>query len=69
MGNAGTAAITDGSAHAVGAGLGVLLGATAGNAFATDRTEADDDALWAANLLMVPLAWLGGVVAAMIEDR
>jgi hypothetical protein len=98
LGNAGTAAFTDGPAipllagaagtvagmkvgslaarcqfsawgGVVGVGLAVVLGATGGNAFGDNRTESDDDAIWAANLLMVPLASLGSLVAGLISSR
>lgn len=51
----------------VGAGLAVLLGVTAGNAFAERRSEADDGVVWTANLIMLPIAWLGGVVVGAVS--
>lgn len=54
---------------AVGAGILVLLGATAGHAFDGDRTEADDWDLAAVYLFMVPLAWVGGQVPLLADGR
>jgi hypothetical protein len=50
----------------IGASLSVLLGAGAG-AFKADRTESEDWALVTVYLFMVPLAWVGGKVGAMIS--
>jgi hypothetical protein len=53
----------------LGAGLSVFLGATAGSAFARDRSESDAGALAMAYLLMVPLAFIGNAAASMVNPR
>jgi hypothetical protein len=51
---------------AIGAGVSVLLGVAGGRAFDDTRSEQEEGVLWTANLIMVPLAWLGGTVAGAV---